>query len=142
MCSLVTCLQISKHYKELGDVDDFVLVNCSLTASLSCNQFPSLLFKDKLSSDLVASDLVSEIMKHPVLGKEAIWTRSENEQDTLSQVILSKKITVRSGGELNGYSHLLKHHTQAGKQTTQTACPQKGSFRFVHLYQEHVKGDP
>jgi len=73
-CSLVTSLQISKHCKELGDVDDFVFVNCSLTASLSHNQFLSPLFKGKLSSNLVASDSVSEIMKHPVLGREAVWT--------------------------------------------------------------------
>lgn len=45
--SLVTCLQISKHCKELGDVDDSFLVNCSLTALLSYNQFPFMLFKVK-----------------------------------------------------------------------------------------------
>lgn len=95
-CSLVTCLKISKHYKELGDVDDFVLVNCSLTASLSPNQFLSLLFKGKVSSALVASDSVSEIMKRPFLGREAIWTQSENEQDTLSHWdSIEKKATLR-----------------------------------------------
>lgn len=89
-CSLVTCLQISKHCKALGDVDDFVLVNCILTASLSHNQFLSLFFKGKVLSNLVASDSVSEIMKRPILGREAIWTRSENEQD-MSEVTLRKK---------------------------------------------------
>lgn len=83
-CSLVTCLTTSKHYKELGDVDDFVLVNCSLRASLSPNQFLSPLFKGKLLSALVVSDSVSEIMKCPFLGREAIWIQSENEQNTLS----------------------------------------------------------
>lgn len=72
-------------------------------------------------------------MKHPVLGKEAIWTRSENEQDTLSQVILRKKITIHSGGELNGYSHLLKHHTQAGKQLKQLIHKREVSDLCIHI---------
>lgn len=95
-------------------MDDFVLVNCSLTASLSRNRSPSLLFKGKLLSNLVASDSVLEIMKRPVRGREASWARSGNVQDTFSQVMLrkKKKITVQSGGELNGHSHLLKHRAE------------------------------
>lgn len=141
MCSPVTCLQISKHCQELGDVDDFVLVNWSLTASLNHYQFLSLLFQGKLLSDLVHSDSMSEIMKSPVLGRETIWTQSENEQDT-PQVTLRKKVSVQSGGELNGYSHLLKHHTQA-RQHCRNKLRQLIHKRILWIcaYQEDVKGD-
>lgn len=109
-----------------------VLVNCSLTASFSHNQFPSLLFKGKLSSDLVASDSVSEIMKSPVLGREANWTRWENEQDTLSHVTLRKKIIVR-GWTKWVFSPLKTSHTDTGRKNKQLIHKKEVSDLCMHI---------
>lgn len=117
--SLVTCLQISKHCKELGDVDDSFLVNFSLTALLSHNQFPSLLFKVKFCQAVQL--FLTQSVRNCQMPHS--WERSN--LDTIRRwaghVVSGyiEKKTSHSGGELNGYLPLKTLYARTGRITLQ-----------------------